>query len=139
MADAAAALIADSARRVLLMREAYGLERYGLPGGVIESGETPREAAVREVQEELGLTVEARELVAVYYLRTDRGNGLRFVFLCDVLDGEPTIPATGEVAEFVWAAIDDLPTPLTNTAPHAIEDWAAGRSGVYREIDERSR
>jgi len=42
--SAAAALIFDQAGRVLLIREGYGERRYGLPGGVIEDGETPRAA-----------------------------------------------------------------------------------------------
>jgi ADP-ribose pyrophosphatase YjhB (NUDIX family) len=122
----------------LLIREGYGAERYGLPGGVIEPGETPREATIREVREELGLTVEPHDLVAVYHLRTDRGEGLRFFFGCGVIDGEPSIPSGGEIATFLWSGIEELPSPLTTTAPHAIADWVAGRVGVYRELDARS-
>lgn len=138
MPDAAAALISDECGRVLLIREGYGAERYGLPGGVIEAGETPRDATAREVREELGLTVEPHELVAVYHLRTDRGEGLRFFFRCRVIDGEPALHAAGEIAAFLWARADDLPMPLTSTAPYAIKDWAAGRIGIYREIDARA-
>ena len=81
MPDAAAALIIDDANRVLLIREGYEAGRYGLPGGVIEAGETPREyAVIREVHEELGLSVEPQELVAVYYYEpiAPRGCGSSF-------------------------------------------------------------
>jgi 8-oxo-dGTP pyrophosphatase MutT (NUDIX family) len=135
--DAAAALIIDDANRVLLKREGYEAGRYGLPGGVIEAGET-RDAVIREAHEELGLRVEPRELVAVYYLRTDRSEGLRFFFRCEVIDGRPNVPESGEIADFVWAPRDDLPRPLTNTAPHAIADWTEGRAGIYPEIDART-
>jgi 8-oxo-dGTP pyrophosphatase MutT (NUDIX family) len=138
MPSAAAALIFDDADRILLIREGYGRKRYGLPGGVIESGESPRTATVREAGEELGLLVDPAELVAVYYLRTDRGEGMRYFFRCDILEGEPTLSGTGEIAGFVWAEADMLPAPLTTTAPYAIADATAGRVGVYREIDARS-
>ena len=138
MPDAAAALIIDDAHRVLLIREGYEAGRYGLPGGVIEAGETPRDAVIREVHEELGLSVEPQELVAVYYLRTDRSEGLRFFFRCEVIDGRPKVPESGEIADFLWAPRDNLPRPLTNTAPHAIADWTDGRAGIYREIDLRT-
>jgi 8-oxo-dGTP pyrophosphatase MutT (NUDIX family) len=137
--SAAAALIFDTNGRVLLMREGYGRKRYGLPGGVIEEGETPRAAAVREVKEELGLDVEATELVAVYHLRTQRSEGLRFFFRCEILHGEPAIPDTGEVTDFLWSSPTALPSPTTTTAPFAIRDGSAGHTCVYREIDTRNQ
>jgi ADP-ribose pyrophosphatase YjhB (NUDIX family) len=137
--DAAAAVIFDAEGRVLLMREAYERERYGLPGGVIEEGESPRSAAIRETREELGLAVLAHELIAVYHLRTNRSDGLRFFFRCEIVGGgTPTVPPTGEVASFVWARVDALPEPLTTTAPYAVEDAAKGLRGIYREIDART-
>jgi 8-oxo-dGTP diphosphatase len=38
--------------RVLLIRENYDRRRWGLPGGRIEDGEAPWEAAIREAREE---------------------------------------------------------------------------------------
>jgi 8-oxo-dGTP diphosphatase len=137
MVSAAAGLIFDTEGQVLLMREGYGRERYGLPGGVIEQGESPRATAVREVKEECGLDVRATELVAIYHLRTDRSEGLRFFFRCQILGGEPLIPETGEVAELMWAPPTHLPTPTTESAPYAIQDCLAGRKCIYREIDTR--
>ena len=122
MPDAAAALIIDHANRVLLVREGYEAGRYGLPGGVIEAGETPRDAVVREVHEELGLTVKTRDLVAVYYLRTDRSEGLRFFFHCEVIEASLSFPSRARLPISPWTPTDDLPRPLTNTAPHAIAD-----------------
>lgn len=62
----AAALFRDSAGRVLLVEPNYR-EGWALPGGTVESdsGETPRQGAVRETAEEIGLDVELGRLLAV--------------------------------------------------------------------------
>jgi 8-oxo-dGTP pyrophosphatase MutT (NUDIX family) len=44
----------ESGPRILLIKDSYG--RWALPKGKIEKGETPKMAAVREIQEETGLS-----------------------------------------------------------------------------------
>ena len=51
---AAGALFFDDSGRVLLVRPTYK-PSMDIPGGYVEPGETPYEACVREVQEELGI------------------------------------------------------------------------------------
>jgi len=61
-----AAVVIEDDRVVLVRRgqpPAYG--EWSLPGGAVELGETLEEALVREVREEIGLTIEVVELVAV--------------------------------------------------------------------------
>lgn len=48
----------------LIERYRAGLHYYIFPGGQIESGETLHQAVVREAQEELGLIVQVRKLIA---------------------------------------------------------------------------
>jgi 8-oxo-dGTP pyrophosphatase MutT (NUDIX family) len=57
--------IRDAESRVLL---AHHVETnlWGLPGGTIEPGETPADAAVREAWEETGLLVRLTRLVGVF-------------------------------------------------------------------------
>lgn len=54
---AAVALVLDAAGRLLLMRRAHepALGKLGLPGGIIEGGETVELACAREVREETGV------------------------------------------------------------------------------------
>jgi 8-oxo-dGTP diphosphatase len=44
--------------RVLLVRHTYGRPEWELPGGAIKSGEAPRDAARREMHEELGVAID---------------------------------------------------------------------------------
>ena len=65
---------------------------WSLPGGWADVGETPAEAAVREVREESGYRVRAVRLISAYD-RDRQGHPpipyyvYKLVFLCEILDG----------------------------------------------------
>lgn len=79
---------------------------WSIPGGVLEVGETLREAAVREAMEETGLRVESAELLGVYdrLLRdADERTLYHYVlidFLCRRVTGEAK-PA-GDAQDVGW-------------------------------------
>jgi ADP-ribose pyrophosphatase YjhB (NUDIX family) len=60
-------LVRDTDGRVLLCGLTYKRD-HDLPGGVVEVGESPREATAREVNEELGLSIEAGRLLLTDWL-----------------------------------------------------------------------
>ena len=77
---AAGALFFDELGRLLLVKPTYK-ERWDIPGGYVEPGETPSEACVREVKEELGLTrVIGRLLVVDWAPSPSEGDKILFVF-----------------------------------------------------------
>jgi 8-oxo-dGTP diphosphatase len=56
-------------------------QRWQLPKGLIEPGESPKETAVREVREEAGIEtdlVEPLEPVEYWYYGTERGGRVRY-------------------------------------------------------------
>jgi 8-oxo-dGTP pyrophosphatase MutT (NUDIX family) len=60
-------LVRDPDNRVLLCRLTYKQD-WDLPGGVVEVGESPRVAVAREVEEELGLAIDAGDLLLTDWL-----------------------------------------------------------------------
>src|SRR5436190_998514 len=72
---------------LLVQREDF--EVWGLPGGEIEPGETPAQAAVREVYEETGLNVRLTRLVGLYTKpQWIAANTSTAVFAAEVIGGD---------------------------------------------------
>src|SRR5208337_2404318 len=102
-------------RRVLLIRRGQPplLGEWSLPGGVLECGETLRDAAVREAHEETGLLVETGELLGVYerVIRGDDGrvryHYVLIDFLCRAVGGD--LKAGSDAAEVRWFTRNELP------------------------------
>ncbi len=60
----ASMLITDSEDRILLAKPNYRPD-WGIPGGIVEAGEAPDQAATREIAEELALDIPAGDLLVV--------------------------------------------------------------------------
>ncbi|MGV9247003.1 NUDIX domain-containing protein [Streptomyces sp. NPDC003710] len=78
---AAGALFFDSAGRVLMVEPCYK-DYWEIPGGYVETGESPLHAAIREVQEELGITPPIGRLLAVDWA-PDEAEGDKVLYLFD--------------------------------------------------------
>ena len=101
--------------RVLLIRRGQPplLGEWSLPGGVLECGETLREAVVREAREETGLVVEPDEMLGVYerVIRGDEGpvryHYVLIDFLCRPIGGD--LKAGSDAADVRWFTREELP------------------------------
>jgi len=107
------AIIVEKNRVVLVKRGHPPLAgEWSIPGGVLEVGETLRQAAVREALEETGLTVEPADLLGVYdrILRdADERTLYHYVlidFLCRRVRGE--LQASGDADEARWFSQDEI-------------------------------
>ncbi len=108
----ASAVVRDEAGRILLLRRADN-GRWSLPAGMIDPGEQPAEAALREIAEETGVVAEIERLggVAMHeavYPNGDRCEYLAVWFRCRAVGGEAR-PDGEESLEVGWFAPDELP------------------------------
>lgn len=78
---ASTVLLFDESDRVLVVEPTY-VDFMELPGGSVDLDESPRQAAIREVSEELGLDWDPGRLLAVDWVpsRPGRSEGLIVVF-----------------------------------------------------------
>ena|SRR5438128_11341013 len=107
------AIIVDNGRVVLIKRgKAPLLGEWSVPGGMLELGETMRQAAEREALEETGLEVRTTELLGVFdrIVSDDAGrHQYHYVlidFLCEVISGK--LKAAGDAAEARWFTAEEL-------------------------------
>ena len=63
----AAVVVVENGRVALIERVRDRHTYFVFPGGGVESGESPQQAAVREAHEELGVGVELGDLISVAY------------------------------------------------------------------------
>lgn len=83
MRDRAAAVLLKENQIALIKRSWKDETYFVFPGGGIEEGETPEQAAEREVFEELGLVVKVRDCLV-----QEQYKGTQFFFGADILSGE---------------------------------------------------
>lgn len=101
----------DERGRILMVRETAD-DRWTLPGGWIDVGESPASAVEREVQEETGYTVRAVKLAALFDKLAhahppSSHHALLAFFVCDLRSGEPT-PSI-ETSAVGWFERERLP------------------------------
>ncbi len=99
------AVISDHEGRLLLLRQTYGDNRWGLPGGGVDPGETVHQAIVRECSEELGCEVEARCLTGIYYHAEFESHVC--IFRCELPD-HGGIRLSAEHSEYRWTPLEEL-------------------------------
>jgi 8-oxo-dGTP diphosphatase len=95
--------------RILLIRKKRGLGagKINGPGGKIDAGESPLVAAIREVQEEIGVTPERVEQRGEILFQFTDGLALQgFVFLARDCTGSP---CETDEATPLWTPVDHIP------------------------------
>lgn len=135
---AAGVLFFDTADRVLLVKPVYKPD-WEIPGGMVEKDESPRDACLREVTEELGIELPIGPLLAVDWVPAVGvwDAGLMFVFDGGVLPVDPADVhlAAGELERFAFVSTEDLGTYLVPRMTRRVRSCIGVRSrgGVYLE------
>ena len=116
MRTRAGIVLIEGNKVALIERHRAGLDYFVFPGGGVDEGETPEQAAVREAMEELGIEVVVRQKVAeihfdtsdqVYFLvervSGEFGTGIGEEFT----DSDPNDPSEGIYIP-IWMPIEEL-------------------------------
>ncbi|HMB25411.1 MAG TPA: NUDIX domain-containing protein [Anaerolineales bacterium] len=110
-------LIQDN-KVALIERHRAGLHYFVFPGGGVDEGESPEQAAIREAMEELGIQVAIKQKVAevqlgkksrqVYFLVEQIGGTFGTGTGEEFTDSDPNNPQQGIYIP-IWMRIDELP------------------------------
>lgn len=114
-------LFSENRKEILLIKR-RDVPVWVLPGGGIDKGELPEEAAVREMYEETGYKVKIFRKVAEY---TPLNRLARFTHLyeCTLEGGNPTLsPETQGVAFFPLNRLPPLPPPYPDWISDSLQD-----------------
>lgn len=124
-------LVHDGAGRIALVRHTY-TDHWYLPGGGVKKGESFAAAALREVEEEIGLTGCAIErILGVYHSRREYKDDHIVLFVARAPDaGAIDGHDRAEIAETGWFAPDALPGDVSAATLRRIAEYRAGTIGA---------
>ena len=103
-----AAFVRDADGRILLVQHLEG--RWQIPGGAVDPGERPEEAAKREVREEASVEVELGAVLGVFggpeyritYANGDEAGWVVAVYAASIMSGTPTPGDPDEIQDVRW-------------------------------------
>jgi ADP-ribose pyrophosphatase YjhB (NUDIX family) len=137
---ARAQCIVHRQRKVLMVKHQQGdMEWWCLPGGGIEPGESPAQAALRELEEECGVRGEViRHTSVLYYVDED----IHYSYYVEIGDQEPRLghdpgaeAKTYHLADVAWMELREIPERDRAFL------WAAGLMGIpeiFAELEQWS-
>jgi ADP-ribose pyrophosphatase YjhB (NUDIX family) len=125
------AIIVDKFGRILLQRRT-DLDIWGIPGGILEIGETFEATVKREVLEETNLSINTVKLFGIYsgekgfaqYGNGDKVFSIQIIFYADEFDG--TLQVNHESRELSFFYKAELPGNLNPHQAPFIFDWLNG-------------
>lgn len=130
------AIIENSSGQILLQRR-KDRDIWGIPGGVMELGETFIDTAEREVEEETNLTFRNAKLFGIYsgpsgygeYPNGDKVYSVQIIFHVTEYSGD-LIQEGEESKEHIFFSKEELPFALNSAQAPFILDWSEGKNLV---------
>lgn len=123
-----AIVLGKSNKKVLLVKR-RDVPIWVVPGGGIESNETPEQAIVREVKEESGYKVNSTKIIAEYI--NDAGNRKNYLILCKLVGGKAEINSEAKGISFF-----DLNNLPETSHPHLsiwLKDYKKNSKSVLKK------
>lgn len=129
-------IIINEKNEILLQQRLNG--NWGLPGGLMDLGESFEKVAKREVYEETALVVEELKLLNVYsgekyYLKVENGDELysaTAVYYTDKVSGKLTVNHD-EAKDLKYFTYEQIPARLSETDRGFIKDYISKMKSMW--------
>jgi len=105
--------------KILLVTHTYGKGTWNIPGGGIEKGETSEQAAIREVGEEVGITLERVEKIGSFISTREYKKDHVDVFMAHT-DSKIGGIDHNEIKSAQWFDRNHLPQPLSEIVQQSL-------------------
>lgn len=125
----------DDTGRVLVVKANY--KRYwSFPGGIIDAGETPRQAAIRETSEEVGVTIDDASLHFCMVVNRVSRVAQTYQFIFDQQVDASLFDAiqldTDEIDEYALVSREDI-IAGDKVYSASVLEWARGFTGYLEQ------
>ncbi len=137
------ALLFNEAGELLIVKPNYK-DGWAVPGGTVDENESPREACIREIKEEVNLDIENVRMICLDYQKDSKGESLQFLFASDSITVEQISQLRVqeiELDEYKFISVTEaenyLRPKLLKRLPWALEA-IKNNSAVYLENGEKS-
>ncbi len=107
---ASGALFFDENNAILMVKPTYKTT-WEIVGGVVESNESPINACIREIKEEIGLNVATLTLLCLEYQLTEYDDSFMFIFNGGLLSQETITQLhidQQEISEYRFIPLDEV-------------------------------
>jgi 8-oxo-dGTP diphosphatase len=138
--SSAGVLLEDRTGHLLIVKANYK-DYWTIPGGVIDENETPRQAAVREVAEEIGLTIKADDLSfsSVIDRISDSAQTYQFIFMLKTpVENKAFTLQQSEIDEVAFVSRAQVASGHRRYAK-AVQAWANHASGYVEHRFDRNK
>lgn len=135
MENSVSAVIFNPQKTSVLLLKRRDIPVWVLPGGGIEEGESPEEAALREAEEETGLKLQLERKIAFYSPQNQLTRPTHF-FECSVKEGTPKTGA--ETREIAFFSLSSLPKKLVPFYKTWIDDALLQKKEVLEKTIEKT-
>lgn len=129
-------IVKDGKVLMELRKNKFDAGMYSLVGGCMEDGETVKQAAVREIKEEVNLVVQERDLevISVFHRMTpDNWQSIEFILLVKKFNGFPELMENDVCGNLRWFELDKLPENISLYARQALDNYLNKR--IFSEIN----
>jgi 8-oxo-dGTP diphosphatase len=110
-------LFFNEKEELLIVKPVYK-DHWTLVGGVVDENESPLQACIREVKEEIGIELQNAKFLCVDYVATreEKDENLQFIFYGGILNKNQISNiklADGEIGEFRFAKVEETKSLLS--------------------------